>query len=874
MASEELIGRRIGHLRIDALLGQGGMGEVYEAFDERLQRRVALKAIRGPHRWDRAARGRFLREARILSRLEHPGICRIYDLIEWEDCDFLVLERIEGQTLGALARQGSLSREQRLEIAESIARVLAVAHAAQVAHRDLKPDNVMLTLDGQVKLLDFGVSRSLAPGERVPPDGEGPTPDLPAIPARDSATLVAPLAGDSGASTLELTEAGSLLGTVRYMSPEQARGLPVDTSTDLYSLGILLHELLTGTSPYPEDVPWGQLLLDVQQARTARVEGLAPELTEVIERLKSAEPAARPPAAEVAARIRHVREAPLRARRRRLAWAGAGGVALALLAAIGVTWRLTAAGREPIRSEGRIAVLPFDNRTALASQDWVATGLRDLVLRQLEPRLASDLVPLRQVQDAIKALGLPAGAAPGAEHAVALRAALGADLIVSVAVERVEEDYRLRYEVSSPRRRIERAVRASTLSLAGDRLAGALAGDLGLGPVEGGSGDPLARQCYGVGVHLLETRGAREARPFFEAALVLDPTLGWARLHLVECQEQLGDWKAALEAGGALLAEVGNGADPALTSSVLMFLGGIGTARSEYQMAEEYLQRALALGRERGSRGGEATALFHLAKLEYTRGAYEPAQALFEQALAIQREVRNIPDEIDTLNYLGLVALNRGELERASTLFEQVRTRAEEAGNRRRRAHALVNLGNVAERRRDLAAAERLWTDALAALREAGDTRNEIIVLNNLGVLALRHRQLPEAQAVFRTLGERAAALGDRVMEAAAWLNLAQAYLYADRPGEARECIDRVMAADTWVRGHAETFAVRASLAFKEGRPAEALSLMGESKRLAAEAWTADAQAELELYQRAARAGGRAPALTAPPGATRPRRTE
>lgn len=865
MAGEDLLGRRIGHLRVDALLGHGGMGEVYEAFDERLQRRVALKAMRGPHRWDRAARGRFLREARILSRLEHPGICRIYDLVEWEDCDFLVLERIQGQTLGDLVRDGDLPPERRLAIAESIARVLAVAHAAQVAHRDLKPDNVMLTPDGQVKLLDFGVSRSLAPGERVPADGEGPA--TPVVQAGDAGTLVAPHLGDADASTVELTEAGALVGTVRYMSPEQSRGLPVDTRTDLYSLGILLHELLSGGSPYPGGLPWNQLLLHVQQGRTARVEGLGPELTDVIERLKSANPAARPPAAEVAERIRHVREAPLRARRRRLAWVAAAGVALALLAAVGITWRLAAADRRPLRPEGRVAVLPFENRTALASQDWVRTGLRELVLRQVEPRLEAGLVPLRQIQDAIAALALAPGRAPGVEHELALRKALGATLLVSVTVERMDEDYRLRYVVAAPNRRIARAVRATTLSVAGDRLAGALAGDLGLGPVEGGGGDPLARQCYGVGVHLLETRGAREARPFFEAALVLDPTLGWARLHLVECREQLGDWSGGLEAGRALLAEVENGADAALASSVLMLLGGIETARAQYPAAEEYLRRALALSRQRGSRGGEATALFHLAKLDYTRGAYERAQAGFEQALAIQREMRNLPDEIDTLNYLGLVALNRGELERAQALFEQVRARAEEAGNRRRRAHALVNLGNIAEKRRDLEAAERLWNDALAALRDAGDTRNEIIVLNNLGVLALRRRQLPAAQALFSTLGERAAALGDTVMEAAASLNLAQAYLHADRPAAARACLDRVMAADTWVRGHAETFAVRANLAFQEGRLAEAVALMTESKRRSSEAWSADAQAELELYQRSLRAGRRLPVPPPTPAA-------
>src|SRR5262245_13732250 len=157
-----LVGRTVGHVRIEALLGRGAMGEVYRGFDTALERPVALKAIRAEQRVTAEARGRFLREARLLSKLDHPNICRVYDLLEGTDCDFLALELIEGETLRSAASR--LSPEETLRIGEQIAGALAAAHARGVVHRDLKPENVMLTAGTAaggrvVKVLDFGLAR-------------------------------------------------------------------------------------------------------------------------------------------------------------------------------------------------------------------------------------------------------------------------------------------------------------------------------------------------------------------------------------------------------------------------------------------------------------------------------------------------------------------------------------------------------------------------------------------------------------------------------------------------------------------------------------------------------------------------------------------
>src|SRR5262245_39429138 len=211
---------RLSHYRRLQRLGAGGMGEVYVGFDETLKRRVALKAIHSEHRLHAQSKTRFLREAQILSQLDHPNICRVYDYIEDEAGDWLILELIEGKNLRA-ALEGGLDWTARLKIAEQIADVLVVTHAAGVVHRDLKPGNVMITASGDVKVLDFGLARSVAvvrqstiaatASQGVASELE--TGDVDAAPAR----------GVDEASGFHTTY-GTVTGTVGYMSPEQAAG--------------------------------------------------------------------------------------------------------------------------------------------------------------------------------------------------------------------------------------------------------------------------------------------------------------------------------------------------------------------------------------------------------------------------------------------------------------------------------------------------------------------------------------------------------------------------------------------------------------------------------------------------------------------------
>jgi tetratricopeptide (TPR) repeat protein len=325
--------RRVSHYRLLYRLGAGGMGEVYAAVDETLGRRVALKAIRPEHRLNADSRTRFLREARLLSQLDHPNICRVHDYFEEDDSDWLVLELIEGENLRVAATR--LDGPAKVAVAEQIAAVLVVTHAAGVVHRDLKPSNVMITDGGAVKVLDFGLARSVLlaspvaeePSARSEPSAAGASGlDIEATHTAVPGRRISP---DVASGSEFQTQHGSVTGTVGYMSPEQASGEPAIAASDMYSFGLLLQELMTGRRPYDETLDYLTLLDKAQHGERLPANGMSADLAALVDRLTALAPTQRPTAVEAADRLRWIREKP----KRRLRWLAAAAVVIIAIAA-------------------------------------------------------------------------------------------------------------------------------------------------------------------------------------------------------------------------------------------------------------------------------------------------------------------------------------------------------------------------------------------------------------------------------------------------------------------------------------------------------------------------------------------------------------
>ncbi|MCP4155238.1 MAG: serine/threonine protein kinase, partial [bacterium] len=330
----EITGTFIGQFTIIKPIGKGGMGEVFEAMDTNLQRKVAIKTIR-KGKLDELARARFLREARILSNLDHPNICRVHEYIEGDTRDYLVLEYIKGKTLRRALRRG-LPDNFKFEIARQITSALAAAHERNIVHRDLKPENIMLTPKGLVKVLDFGLSHQLEesgngdPSTKIRDELEVPYPDLMKdtnemerleigidLPEDENDTESTPTSYPPQFKT----ETGYMIGTPGYISPEQSRGEALSTSSDMFVLGLIFHELFTGERVFPSKGDIMDILLKLREGKIPPAEGIDEDLAELIEQLKSTNPKLRPSAPEIIRRLEWIGEKPKRKLKQRLTYA-------------------------------------------------------------------------------------------------------------------------------------------------------------------------------------------------------------------------------------------------------------------------------------------------------------------------------------------------------------------------------------------------------------------------------------------------------------------------------------------------------------------------------------------------------------------------
>ena len=751
-----LTGTRIAQFEVGGRIGRGGMGEVYVGVDTVLRRQVALKAIRHDQRMSDSARRRFLHEARMLSSLDHPNICRIHDYVRGEEVDVLVLELIRGRSLRSAVADG-LSRSQALAIAEQIGDALAAAHAEGIVHQDLKLSNVMLTAEGTVKILDFGLARPVKVG-----DGGAAEAETSVGEAGRSAFGGAAI----GTSTLFRNTRRLLAGTPSAMSPEQLEGQSATAASDMYSFGLLAQELFTGQPAYDPQLDLEGLLEAVRAGTTRRVTGLDRDLAGLIQDLKARRPRARPTASQAVERLRRVRGKP----RRRL-FTAAAIVIVALVALAGGKYTLD------LKRERTAA----DHRRAEAEE------------------LTEFLVGLFELSDPSEAKGSTITAREILDQ--------GADRIEAELADQPETQARLMTTIGrvnyslglyeAARELLERAVAIRERQL---------------GPEH----PDVAESLHRLGLANYQLGSYADAESLHRRALAIrERTLGLEHLDVAVIRNDLAlvYWRTSrlaeakeLFASALAIREQWLGPEHVDMAESVNNLALISFRLGQYSETEELLKRAVAI-RERvlgAHHPSLVTTISNLANTYHALGRYSDAEVQFRRSLAIGEETLDPehPKLAFSLNGLGVVCWRLGRHSEAAGLLERALSIWEGAlgPEHAEVGTSLTNLALVYTDLRRYPEAEALFERAVAVRTEALGPEHPFVAhsLHRFGRLRVHEGRHAEAERLYRrSLEIREKVQGSRHPELAELLRDYAALLRdTARPAEARALEERAAAVE------------------------------------------------------------------------------
>jgi len=652
-----LIGRTVSHYSILEAIGEGGMGVVYKAEDTKLKRTVALKFLKSEILGTESDRARFIQEAQVAAGLEHPNICTVYEIDERDGQAFIAMAYCAGRSLKNRIKEGPLSISEALDIAVQTAEGLEEAHAKGVIHRDIKSANIIVSARGQVKIMDFGIAKL--------------------------------------AAKAQTTWSGTVVGTVAYMSPEQAKGEPVDARTDIWSLGVVLYEMLMQKTPFKGETDAAvihALIYEPPQPFGESCPGCPPELESVIRRCLEKDPAHRypsvlelredlqalkrryegtaaPPAAPISAW-----KSPGRKRRRAMAFGAGGLVIVALLLVLlnptarrGLTrW----ADLRRLPAQKHVAVLPFKNVSGDPSDQRFCDGLVEI--------LVSRLTQLERYQDSLWVVPTSEVSEFGIVSAGKARSAFGATLAISGSSQRQEGDIvltlnlidtttlrQVRSEVFTTRPENTLAFQDRVVMVSAEMLGIELPSAARRELTAGGTITPGANQYYVQGLGYLEHYENEEdldaAIALFKQAVDLDGKYALAQAGLGQAYWKKYDltkdqnWAAA---AGEACRKATNINPDLVPVHITLGIIAAGTGRTEEALRE--FEEALRKDPE----SFEAT-------LGYAR-AFEDAGKPAEAEDVYRRAIRLDPSRWAGYSHLGAFYYGSGRWADAENMFQQV----------------------------------------------------------------------------------------------------------------------------------------------------------------------------------------------------------
>jgi serine/threonine protein kinase/Tfp pilus assembly protein PilF len=704
-----LVGKVIGHYRIESLIGVGGMGEVYLARDERLGRKAALKLLPDSLTTDEAQLSRFKNEARSASALNHPNILTVYEIGAEGDRQFIATEFIEGVTLRASLAYGRMNLHAAVEIALQVASALTAAHEAGVVHRDIKPENIMLRPDGYAKVLDFGIAKLTE---------QRPASD---IDMRETTAVLQ-------------TRPGLVLGTAHYMSPEQARGQKVDARSDIWSLGVVLYEMVGGSPPFrgetPSDCiasiltteppPLSDVLPDVplklesilqkalRKNRDERYQTIKEMLADL--RILKGELEAESSLPQTKARAKAIVSKIKRHKRGVLLSLAAAAVAAAALA-----YAFLFVAQTPSPNEKSIAVLPFENLSEEKSNAYFADGIQDEILTRLSKIADLKVISRTSTQryektsQKLSEIASQLGVANLLEGSVQKT---NDQVRVNVQLIRAANDSHLWAETFDRRLTDIFSVESEVAKTIADKLRAKLTGQEEQVIAGRPTDNPEAYDAYLRGLaYTLKTGNSPAntlaAQKHLKDAVQLDPkfALSWALLSYVDA---LGYLTLTLQPTVALREETGQAAETALTlqpnlgeailargyyyyaclkdydaavryfeqarqflpnsSQITESLAYVARRRGQWDRSETYFNEAERLDPRNVSLLTQHAQSYMLLRL------FPEAQRKFDQVLDV------IPDDVDTLAQKAGIAQAEGDLPRAAALLAPLHPPADDTG--------------------------------------------------------------------------------------------------------------------------------------------------------------------------------------------------